>query len=567
MATFTQKNGFAKVIQVIFVLFSLLLLGLLANSFFQQDEWHSFGLILGYGKRYLTLDKSFWQILLFERIGSKLITYWLFNLFDTNAIGFGILAWLLHVTNSLLVYLLTSKLIRNKRTGLLAGSFFLVSSVSHQGYSWFGTMVGTTFSVTLMLLSLISYLNYLFKPKKPTLFLSLSLLTLSFFFKETALFIFLLYPLIWIIKQKQKITLPRFLQNNAPTLILGVLIITLFTRTIIAIPGERANYVEINNRGPVKLLSHLIRFPTEGSIQIFLPASITFPLAQVLTRIWRPDLIPETSEYDAFYQTQAAETVSVILLLFFIFSLYKFSKKYLLKTNTNLKQAFSISLIFLILSFLPYTILSRFDAYLESRYYYAPAIGAALLLAVISQVYLQKEKRIKFLTYLFLIVFLMLHALLTVKDLYSLVITGQIRKKVLADIVKIVPKLPLVTIFYITGNSPGFYGLPELKVPFQSGLGHVLMVEYARKGQLSPKFFTEQTLTQALDVGFLYDIVGQGYKIIEGKGFGYFLDGDILAATLTENKLTKKDIIPLFYDADLKKIELRPQLLDGININ
>lgn len=550
----TEPKGNAKISKIITLLttgFSLLLLILLTNMFFQQDEWHSFGLILGYGSRYLTLDKPLLTTLLFDRIGARVVTYGLFSLFGTQAIGFGILAWLLHVTNSFFVYLLTLKLLKNRLASLVASFFFLVNAVGHQGYSWFGTMAGTATSTALLLGSLIFFIEYLQKNRKKHFTLSLIFLLLSFFFKETAFFLFILYPVLWLIWNK-KATATSFLKQNSVILVFGLFIGYLFVRTILAIPGERANYVSGNAAEVKTLVLRTLSYPIEGSIQVFLPAPVTFTLAQIATRLVKKDLLPDTSEYDAFYQTTMAEAVSLIVVGLFIFILFKVYANYIRRADPPMQRAFFLSLTFLPLSFLPYLVLGRFDAYLESRYYYASAVGAALLAGTLTAALIKTKRKRALLA--ILAVFTVAHALTTVGDLVSQVRTATVRKKILTTISTLAPRLNEKTVFYVTGNSPGYYGLPELKVPFQSGLGHILMVEYVGGKQLPPEFFQEETLGKALDVGFLYDIVGEGFRQVGNRGFGYYISQESLKEGINQEWFTQDDIIALFYDADTQMI-------------
>ncbi len=524
------------------VVAAALIVLLVTQLFFQQDEWHSFGVILGYRKTYLTLGKSVFQLLLSDRFGSRLITYGLFTMFGANGVAFGIFAGGVHILNSWLVYLLAWKLTRDKRIAILSSLFFLVNAVSHQAYSWFGTVAGSATSVTFILLSLLA-----------SGWLSILFLWLSFLFKETGYFLFLWYPIFWIIMQTKKFSISRFIKDHLILGLLGVLMTSVFIQAILTIPGDRANYVAPNTGGFIQTATNALRYGFEGSAQIFLPAPIVFETAKSLTTGFIPWLEPNTPSFDLFYTTTMAEIVSLGFALLFIVFLFKIYKTMFASKPTPMTRAFFASLIFLPLSFLPYAVLNRFDAYLDSRYYYAPAVGAALLFGIISGTFIHRGKLYRT-TMIIAIMVLAAHAITLVTDLTGQIRTSGDRRDILTTIRSSVPELPPKAIFFVSGNSDGFYALPELKVPFQSGLGHVLMVQYANDNQLPKEFFVEPTLNQALDVGFLYDTIAQGYKKVGGRGFGYFYDKDAMQTVLDANQNSDIEVFSFYYDAEAKQL-------------
>lgn len=527
---------------------------LVSQLFFQQDEWHSFGVILGYGTRYMTLGKSLWQLILSDRFGARLLMYGLFSVFGVNSLPFGILAGSLHAINSWLVYLVAKKLTRDKLIALLSSLFFLVNAVSHQAYSWFGTVAGSTTSVTFIILSMLLFLTFIENGSRRLGWLSILTLWVSFLFKETGYFLFLWYPALWLLMRQKKFSSVQFVKDLVPLGLLGLLMTSIFLKAVLTIPGDRANYIAPTTGGLTQAATNGLRYAVEGSAQVFLPAPVVFETARSMTSRFIPWLMPNTPSFDLFYTTTMAEIVSLgFALLLFVF-LVKIYKTTLATKPTPMNRAFFASLIFLPLSFIPYIVLNRFDAYLDSRYYYAPAVGASLLFGIIAGALVQKAKQERIATVLVLVVFLIFHTTILVGDLTSQIRTGNERRKILATIRSSVPTLPAKAVFFISGNSDGFYALPELKVPFQSGLGHVLMVLYAADAQLPKDFFTEQTLGQALDVGFLYDTVAQGYKEIDGRGFGYFYDKKAMKDTLDAHQRKDITIFPFFYDADIKQL-------------
>lgn len=537
-------------ILVTFIFFSsLIIFFALANSFFQQDEWHSFGFIQAHDFSYVTLNKPLWQLFFADRSGARFIMYILFQLFGLWVLPYGIFAATIHVVNTYLVFLLTKKLIKNTTGGLISGAFFLVNSVGHQAYSWFGTMAGSVPSATFLLLSLIFYLHFLEKRILRWFFLSIFFIWVSFLFKESGFFIFLLYPLFWFFVTEKK-TLKTFFQENSVVLFYGCIMTIILAMSIIFISGNRANYISPDAPGIVNFLTHALLYPFEGIVQIFLPPDVIFSLATVSTKMFVPSILPDTSDFDLYYSTIMAENISLVLAFFFTTALIFFYKKILVKSEESFRISFIFSILFLILSFIPYIVLGKFDAYLDSRYYYVPAIGASLLFGIL----LNKLKNKAFASLILFTVFF-IHAFFLLKDLTKQVIIGRERQAILHQVMQQVPEIKEKTVFFVDGNSPGYYGLPELKVPFQSGLGQVLMVIYVTKKQVDPILFKENTFSQSLDAGFLYDTLAQGYKSQDNQLFGFFYDKNELKKALGRKEFSDKDIIFLYYDTDTKSIE------------
>ena len=517
------------VLRGIGIISAILIVILVSQLFFQQDEWHSFGVILGYGKTYLTLGKSVFQLLLSDRFGSRLVTYGLFSVFGANAVPFGILAGGLHVLNSYLVYLLAHKLTRSTLAALLSSLLFLVNAVSHQAYSWFGTVAGSATSVTFIILSMILYVEFIQRNSKTAGWFSILALWASFLFKETGYFLFLWYPILWLFLRSKKFSFTMFIKDHLPLGLLGLLMTSLFIKAIFTIPGDRANYVAPNTGGLVQAGTNFLRYSFEGSVQVFIPPPVIFEAAKFITNRFVPWLEPNTPLLVWIYKTaftSAAKPVS---------------------------QTFFASLLYLPLSFLPYAVLNRFDAYLDSRYYYAPAVGAALLFGIITGTLIHRVKLYRT-TMIIALIVLAMHAITLFTDLATQIHTSGGRRNILATIRSSVLELPPKAIFFVSGNSDGFYALPELKVPFQSGLGHVLMVLYAGDNQLPKEFFVESTLNQALDVGFLYDTIAQGYKEVGTRGFGYFYDKDAMQQVLDANQDKDIEVFSFYYDAQARQL-------------
>src|SRR3989339_743963 len=99
---------------------SLLILIALFLSYFQQDEWHSFGVLQAYGKSICLGSGDSLLDFIYGRVGSRFIMMTLFELFHTNAYAFGIFSAFVHILNSILIFVVTLKLTRNKNISYIA---------------------------------------------------------------------------------------------------------------------------------------------------------------------------------------------------------------------------------------------------------------------------------------------------------------------------------------------------------------------------------------------------------------------------------------------------------------
>lgn len=542
-----------KKLKFLVPLFGILTALILSFTYFQQDEWHTFGTIQAYGFRYVTLDKNLFDLFTSDRVGARAIVYALFSLFGVSSISFAAFAITIHSFNSYLVYKLAKKLTKIELIPVISAAFFFLNSLGHQAYSWFGTVTGSATCVTFVLISLLFYFKFLEKSQFKNLLFSLFFIWVSFLFKESGYFIFLLYPLTWFLYEGRKIKL--FFIKSWPLLLYGLLMTVILARGIIFIPGERANYISADTSGSIKLLTHLISYSLEGVGQSFVPFQFIFEAGKQATHIFKPTLQPDTPQFDLFYTTVATEAV-VIVLSFAIIALFVFSYKKILKKDRQLAKFYLFSLSFLILSFFPYVVLDKFDAYLDSRYYYMGLVGSSFLFSILAvsitkqvKSFFRRNTFILFMSLIFLS-----HVFYLWSDMFYLAKVGLERRNIISRIQKEVPVLNSKTIFYITGNSGGYYGIEELKVPFQSGLGQVLLTVYGVKDKQIVQLFREDTLGHALDAGFLYDTLAQGYKEENGRGFGYFYDKDLLEEQISMKKFNRDDVASFFYDSNNNKI-------------
>ncbi|MFH0863479.1 MAG: hypothetical protein V1858_00105 [Candidatus Gottesmanbacteria bacterium] len=549
-----HKNLIFGLILVIVINLFLLFYFLAFCQYFQQDEWHSFGLILSLKERYISIDLPFWELILGgARVGARIIGYYLFNIFKLNPFPYGIMAFLYHATNTLLVFWITRTLTKQKVTALLAALFFLINEVGNEAYSWFGTMNGSATSVILFLLSFLALLKFIESKKNIFVLLSFLFLWLSFLFKETAVLAFVFYLYIFWVYQRSNLKL--LLIKLLPFFILALGVISYMMKVVFVISGDQANYVGHQASYLPKLIFHLFQYPLEGTVQTFFPNAVILNLSNLFTRIFFRSLTPNTIEFETAVENSSAEIIIWLLIALFIFIFLKFFYRKFLTSPLPIKCTLILSGFILVLSFLPLVVLNRSFIYFDSRHYYLATVGGSIILATfLFNIVGFDNKRARVIFLSVVIGYFILHESVLLSDFKLQAERSRERQNFLKQVTSLVPRLTTKTIFLTSGNTVGYYGLPELKVPFQSGLGQVLMVHYTVKGQLSADFFKEEPWQKAFDVGFLYDILGQGYREVNGQGFGYFYSKEELDKIINKKQFNTRDVIHLDYDSDKQNL-------------
>lgn len=534
------------------------------SMYFQQDEWHGLGFILSEGARYITQDQSPFQLLFSgDRFLARTINYFLFTNFGLDAKPFVVTALFFHILNSFLLYKVVCLITKQKIIGFLSVLFFLTNSISHQAYTWFGTMAGTAPSLTFVLLSLYFYFEFIFKKKGRFKYLSLIFIWASFLFKEIGLFLFALYPAVFYLYRGKD--LKANFKENLSFISYGVFIVALRANEILNPVGPAVNVVTgKTNLGEIFL--NVFLYPFEGLSQVIIP-NLVYPFSGILTRLIYKDIEPNTTEFDVITQQTLGNFGAIVLSVIFIIIIYLISKRIKI---TYVKHIL-FSLLFIFLSFLPYIVFKKSEAFLEQRYYYGASVGAAILLALIFTSILQlKNKFLRLTTAFIIIIFIFNHVLVIREDLKSQKETAEERIKIISTVEKIIPVLPEKIIFYFNSDASGYYGIPELQVPFQSGLGQVLLTVYAEKKQIDPHFLRESSLVEMQNEGFLYNILGQGYREVDGKGFGYFYDKKKLVEAVKEYKLdVNKFVYSFYYESEMKLLndtsaDLRKEILKSL---
>lgn len=525
----------------------------LYKTFFQQDEWVGLGQIIAsnykvpINERYSLLDHITGK----GRILGVPLNYILFTIkpFDTSA--FATFSIVFHTTNSFLVFIVIRKFFKNTFIGFVGSLLFACASVAREGIIWFAAVTTTLPSATFLLLSLLFLLEY--KDTKLTRHALLCQIfsIISFLFKESSIFFVVGLPFFYGLLQKKRIMIAKLVKDFRVFWISSLY-------ALIVIVARIANIFSAQEIGPVhitqhsdiwiRLVFHAAIYPLLAFSQLFIPESVVTTLSNFLL----------INHYEFLHSNPMANSISKIVIselvsLFFSITLLTFFAV-IHRVSILKRKAFNFAIVFTITSFLPFVILDHpFSSFLESRYYYVGTIGAALLVGLIVESLQGGFKKRWGLTSLVVIslfffvsgLYLFKQIVIIQRDLNYRVEASEERKRLLASFKQLRPALPNKPVIYLSGDSPGFYGLSDLTIPFQQGMGYTLMVWYGESEKV-PKALIQE--------GFLWDLYEEGYKESGSRGFGYFWNKKKLREVVVHGYIQPDQILGFYYIASEKRL-------------
>lgn len=532
------------------ILFFLLLIISYAgiqNGFFQQDEWQYFGAYISA----LSSTNPFLNIILpyqgelthFFPFG-QLLFFLELVLFGINYSPYVYVGLFFHLVNTMLIYILIKKIIENKFLAFLASALFLTNAISHQPVTWILAGLGTLPSTVFILLSIIFFIDFLTKNKFRFFIVSIHLLFIALLFKEIALFLFLFYPLLWLFFSKRKKIFSKIGIKPFFILMSTGFFYVLF-RFILIIYNIRGTQPEITNQDSAALLSYAYRFFTvsfRGMPQSFIPQETLVKLSDAIVGLSYPQFVAA----DGVANPYIAQSIVFDLVCYFlsavILFLFLLSFLYFRKNEKIMGRVLFFGLFITATSLFPFIFVAGKAGYysiFEPRNLYVAMIGSSIMISIfcyfLACLITKNTTRRKVITSFLILPYLLLNIITIRTDISQLEITGQLRKSFLQDIQEKYPSLPTPVVFYVESDTP-YYGMPfeEKILPVQSGFGRMLMIWYQEKEIYPSCLYSDQ---------FLYDLLSQGYKLCDNKGFGYFRQYDKLINAVKENKIYKNNII------------------------
>jgi hypothetical protein len=534
--TTSLQRGYQVLPYFVLTLINLYILRNLHLTYFQQDEWHNYGYLLFRGNFIRDVQYNAFAYLQGQgRVGAMFINFLLFSIAGPQTATYTVYAIVFQSINACLVYYWLTLLTKSKRISFIAATFFLVSSVSHQAVTWFGTITGTLLCMFFALLSIILFTKHMLEENNNYFYVSLVLLIISVLFRESSIFLLLFYPVFEFIYNKEK---PIVYYIKKYWFLIAFLVIFVGRFLPYFFTTDTANYANASTGKKAfitKIVFNSLFYPYESFSQSFIDPKIIYYLTHKLAQTQ----FPAFAGNDAVEQTVGSQFMSFILttLMLSVFA-------YLMITLKNKKKNLLLLFItFVLMSVLPQVIFVRSSAFLEARYMYFPALGAAaivgllyyLLVDVLSSKSKKESIRLTFTCVLLitLIGYFFVQENAIQRDISMLIKIGQERKNILTTILIQHPKIPQKTIFYTTSDVY-MYRPDQSTMPFQSGFGQMLVVLYSYNNQLDRRMNDKE---------FLWGIFEEGYTEVDKQGFGYFRSYKKMVQTMKSHNLSPVSVI------------------------
>ncbi|MBI5122574.1 hypothetical protein HZA75_01820 [Candidatus Roizmanbacteria bacterium] len=480
----------------------------------------------------------------------------------------------LHAFNSFLIFLLLKIFLSKKASleknmfALLSGLFFalaptpvhtLTGAVPFYSYN--------VLSVTFSLLCIISFKIAYIRKKKKFIYSSIIFLFSALFSKETTSFLFFLLPLMAFLEKR--VFALKFLGK----LFIASVIIYIFLRFFIPdISGFVFNQMlqptksfdngtivstdtSIYPNLPVEILFRTITFPLRMVGTVFVPRETVFSVVKFFTPVVVPvppggDIAGRLSFGYGAGNFVLIYLISIAIIIFCVQRIRIFLRMKQLEDARILALGFAI----IILSALPLIAIIfsfprwGYDFYFDSRHYYNPTVGAAivfpfLVVGIASLI----AKIIRFKSVMWISFGLAVVWIIYTTQLLYTSLMGEAnkyssdRREVAEQIKKELPVLPQKTVFFMETDSLSAYG-PVL--PFETSVPQALSLIYYDKNPLPDIIFNKTIL----------DGKPEGYQYAAGRGLGYYKFKKSLADALWEKQFAVNDVYSFYYEA--KKIKL-----------
>lgn len=508
------------------------------NGFFQHDEWQAFVDIYlkNYGGIVDVLNNVFLPKASHYAPFTDLIFNFLFYLFGLNYLGYAIISILMHLLVVLLVFVLTFYLTKKLTIAFIAALFFGLNASTHQATSWIIANINTQGSSLFGILSLIIFLIFLQRGiKRNYLFIiSIILLIISLLFKEITIAFVALLPITFLLFAESKM---KKYWKVYFFIVLGMGIIYLgFRLFMFTLPVPDSEFVVTKDQNLKEIIYNTLTFPAKIFVQSTIP---TWQLLEVskFTSSLLPDFIagqPGTTKFDQFVENKALQIIDFSIFILAITTVLFVWKS---RTTLLLKKAVLWSFTFTILTSFIYALSPGRNGLIpvvDSRNIYLPALGTSIFITTLA--YIIARKRLIIVIFM-LTIFIFLHIYWLNQQLGLQTSIGVTRKGILQQIKKEHPNLPKKIVFYVASDT-AYYGMSEKIPPFETGLGQALLVWYNPTERFPIKFFNDK---------FLRFITDQGYREVDGRGFGYFYDRALLDKVIKQNNLSPDSIISYNY--------------------
>lgn len=527
--------------QYVFFLVIVLLIIILYRQtplfFFQQDEWLAFG-------RHITLKREGLSAVLVEAFSPTVGHYnplkfltinFLFSVFGLNYKAYALTSVFLHIVSTFLVLQVVRIATKSLSSALLAAFLFGTMAVGSQATTWVVADTSTHGATILGILSAICFFSFLETQNRKLFWGAICALVLSLLFKEITIGLFLLLPLAFFMFSRG----PLRKEHRYPLLFLLTGGMYLFFRGVMLLlpTSYRLESLVTQAQSSRQIFLNLFISPMNSVAQSIIPVEFLLTTARGIASLLPTEFVGErfTPEYDLFIQQTVLGTLSGLIFLgtlaLSVFIYWKHKGKAVTKLVI-------FALIWIVVNSLLFALSPErggMMSIVESRNLYFVSVGTVLLIVSLTTTLFSKR-----FAFGFLVLIILVNTLFLSQETAVLAKNGTLRQGMLEQIQTDFPNLPDRVIFYTESDS-SFYGIPAQQriLPFQSGFGQTLLVWYSQTRKFPKEFFQNR---------FLWNITDQGYKEINGQGFGYFRDFKRLADTIKEKDIPLSGVISFRYD-------------------
>ncbi len=513
----------------------------LPTTFFQQDEWWAFGKFiareLNGGIRSVILNPLLEAGKIHFNPLANIGFFVEYKLFKLSFSSYAYVSIVIHLANVFLVYYLGRLIIKNKFINFFIALLFALNSTSHQVVSWVASTINTQGMTFFTLLFICFFIKYLKgnSRNKNLLYISYFVAIISILFKET-LTPFLILPIVYILydrdknfKSVKKIFIPL-------AIFLGIYFLFRIVIYINAAPVIGGGNMELVQAGIGQYAYRLFLLPFRIVAQSLIPTGILLFLSELVLNLGYPQFT-----FQGIANPFVRETVSYDLLCFFLggslLILSYFAWKHFRKRDNDLAKAlvlFFFIAIFnaILLIFIPGS--PGYASLIEQRHLYPGIFGSIGILIIVIFFLFSWLKKLAIIPIGFT---LTIAALLYVwninSDIAKLQNISVTRRYIVDTILKSNNNLPGKVVFYIESDT-SYNGLSEESLPEQIGVGLILLVSYQDKEKFPACLY---------DSNVFFQILSQGYKECDGRGFGYFTNYDKLMYAVRKNNLSVDNII------------------------
>lgn len=552
-------------VRVFFLLAAVILIayGNLPNVFFQQDEWYGFGTNL-YARSLKPLEWLRYWLTMPGYPFNYMLQDINMSLFKLNAKWWAYESMLLHLAVSFLFYLVASRLTRNRFIVLMSCLIYATTPVHYQAVVWIVQSLNKQLPALFGLLSFYFFLGFMEKGRFRQMLLAILFLLIGLTHRDTILFLFLFMPVLYLFRGP----VSGKLKDLKPALIL-LSVFLVYTAikfySVTAFPPSQTAANSLAYPSVKEFMLRILTLPVRIVPQVFFTQGEILKIAKIYTAIFHPALAVQkgTTHYDVLIEGMISRQVICGLSFLVLLSLGIIIYALLKKRRSDLAGNMVFSVVFIMLSAVPYAIIpgqAGFREFLESRYLYISTMGmawlSATLLAAAFEAFPSKFFRWGGLKVSLVLLLLAVNLLHTGFIVSAQVNRSRAEKHILNTVMEKRPQISDRSIFYIASNRP-YHGQIEPILPFQCGAGQVLLVSYVYRGFLGPEFFKG-------DMPF-YHLLFQGIEKHGGRGFGYYRDYGKIIDDIQNGRLNGYAIYSFRWDAMRQVIEPTEEELENDN--